>query len=378
MYHGLLQFLRCPQCGEEMDLLPTNAGGDEVLEGLVGCGQEHWFPVVRGIPRMLPDSLQEHWPGVEPHLTTLPPECAASVRRGVEGSEARSYDKRTRENFSLEWDFHEVGDATWGIELDDRVRTFFLDPIGLGRDELQGKVLLDAGCGNGSQSVAYTEYGLEVIALDLSSGIEHGLAFLGRRPDADPRKVHFVQGDLQNPPLADRCVDVIHSAGVLHHTPDTRETFRRLCRVLKPGGTFYVWLYKREQGVTEVVNSLRAVTTRMRPATFARVASALAVPFQAFRAGANALGLRKYPPTTRRESALALMDIFGAPHAHAHSFPEVAGWYDEEGFGEVWPCNDDRRGFGACGRLSAKADTSRPSAVPAVDSHGAPGNGRPG
>ena len=29
--------------------------------------------------------------------------------------------------------------------------------------------MLDAGCGNGSQSVAYTALGLEVIAVDLSS-----------------------------------------------------------------------------------------------------------------------------------------------------------------------------------------------------------------
>ena len=365
MRERLLLFLRCPQCGGKLELLPTTADGEEVLEGLLACSHEHWFPVVRAIPRMLPDSLQEHWPRVEPYVSSLPPERAASLRHSLDAASASwSYDKRTRENFSLEWDFHEVGDATWGIELEDRVRKFFLEPIGVPRAELEGKVLLDAGCGNGSQSVAYTEFGLEVIALDLSSGVEHGLTFLGRREKADAQRIHFVQGDLQNPPLADRCVDLIHSAGVLHHTPDTRGTFGRLCRVLKPGGTFYVWLYKREQGVTEVVNSLRAVTTRLRPATFARVATAFAVPFQAFRAGANALGLRKYPPTTRRESALALMDIFGAPHAHAHSFPEVATWYDEEGFVEVWPCNDDRRGFGACGRLQASEHASPASVRP--------------
>jgi ubiquinone/menaquinone biosynthesis C-methylase UbiE len=334
----------------------------EVREALLTCSQGHWFPVVRGIPRMLPDSLQEHWATVEPLLSRLPPDRAESVRGGI-SPDAGAYDRRTKENFSLEWDFHEVGDATWGIELDERVRKYLLDPIGVPRAELPGKVLLDAGCGNGSQSVAYTELGLEVIALDLSSGLEHGLKFLERRPDADPKLVHFVQGDLQHPPLADGCVDIIHSAGVLHHTPDTLGTFRRLCRVLKPGGTFYIWLYKREEGVTTVVDSLRKVTTRMRPATFARVAQVMAPPFQAFRYVANAVKWRAYPPTTRRESALALMDIFGAPHAHAHSFPEVTAWYEQEGFTTVWPCNDDRRGFGACGRLPAHEDASRPFAV---------------
>jgi ubiquinone/menaquinone biosynthesis C-methylase UbiE len=326
---------------------------------------------------MLPDSLREHRGAVEPWLASLPDEQAAVVRAGLgPGSTAPSFDKRTQENFSLEWDFHEVGDATWGIELDERVRKYFLESVGIPRPELEGKVLLDAGCGNGSQSVAYTELGLEVIALDLSSGLEHGLAFIGRRENADPHRIHFVQGDLQNPPLADGCVDIIHSAGVLHHTPDTRGTFRRLCRVLAEGGTFYVWLYKRERGVTAVVNALRAATTRMPPAAFSRVAQMFALPFQGFRAMVNALGVRSYPPTTRSEAALALMDIFGAPHAHAHSFPEVAAWYEEEGFVEVWPCNDDRRGFGACGRQGAGHDAYRSFAVLAAPSTAGSEGGR--
>jgi SAM-dependent methyltransferase/uncharacterized protein YbaR (Trm112 family) len=347
--HRLLMFLRCPQCIGQLELLPIKCQDEEVLEGLLGCHDEHWFPVVGGIPRMLPDSIRAHWPAVESGLHSLPPGSTASIHAAVERATAM-YDRRTGQNFSLEWGFHEVGDKTWGIELSERVETFFVQPIRIPPEDLVGKVMLDAGCGNGSQSVAYTELGLEVIALDLSSGVDHGRDFLGRRSDAHPERIHFVQGDLQRPPLADRSVDLVHSAGVLHHTPDTRATFHRLCRVLKPGGTFYVWLYKHETGVTPVVNSIRSLTTRMRPATFARVADALAGAFLIFRSLVNALGLRAYPSSTRREAALALMDIFGAPYAHAHSFSEVAEWYLTEGFTEVWACNDSRRGFGACGR----------------------------
>ena len=351
MRHRLLTFLRCPTCGGALDVLPSVEEDGEVLEGLLGCDRGHWFPVVRAIPRMLPDSLEEHWPAVEPQLRSLPAERAASVRRALGERRPRAYDRQTRENFSLEWGFHEVGDTTWGIDLEERVRTYFVEPIRIPPEDLPGKVLLDAGCGNGSQSVLYGQLGLEVVAVDLSSGLEHGLAFARSRDPASSERVHFVQGDLVNPPLADGSVDIIHSAGVLHHTPDTRQTFVRLLRLLRPGGTCYIWLYKHEPGVTPVVNSIRRVTTRIRPATFAKIARASAAPFQAFRALVNALRVRSYAPIPRREAALALMDIFGAPHAHAHSFPEVAGWYEEAGFSEVWPCNDDRRGFGACGRL---------------------------
>ena len=77
MYLRLLDFLRCPECGDTLELVPlvprTAAGPDEISEGLLRCANEHWFPVVRGIPRMLPDSLEEHWPALEALIPNPPP-----------------------------------------------------------------------------------------------------------------------------------------------------------------------------------------------------------------------------------------------------------------------------------------------------------------
>jgi hypothetical protein len=119
--------------------------------------------------------------------------------------------------------------------------------------------------------------------------------------------------------------------------------------LVRPGGRFYVWLYKHERFVTRPVNTLRALSTRVAPSVFARIARLLADPFRLFTRTLNALDIRKYPRLSRREAALALMDIFGAPYAHAHAFNEVVDWMRSEGFDEVWPCNETRRGFGACG-----------------------------
>ena len=359
MYQRLLDFLRCPRCQLELELETLHATetafGSEISEGLLHCAGEHWVPVTGGIPRMLPDSLASHWTVLAGHIgkDASPTVQALAARVGAERDGHMAYDRRTSQNFSLEWQHHELGDKTWGMELDDRVKWFFLESIRIPVNQLENKTVLDAGCGNGSQSVAYTRFGLEVVALDLSDGLESGQRFRHLLPGARPDRVHFVQGDLQSPPLAARQFDVIHSAGVLHHTPDTEASFRRLTPLLRTGGTLYVWLYKHEAVVTPVVNGIRAVTTRLPATVFARVATCLAVAFQLFCRGTNALGLRSYPPLSRREAALALMDIFGAPYAHAHSFDEVAEWYRDEGFGDVWDCNESRRGFGACGRLPA-------------------------
>ncbi len=351
MYRRLLDFLRCPDCGNAFDLEALTSSEDGVSEGILYCRAAHFFPVLRGIPRLLPDSIDEHWRDVSASIPSPPPASLANllVRRA---ERSFAHDQRTKANFTHEWQYHEAGDRTWAMDLAGRVECFFLDPIRIPRSELKGKLILDAGCGNGSQSVAYTELGCEVVAVDLSSGLERGQKFRRRHKNASPDKVHFVQADLRHPPFARSTFDVIHSAGVLHHTPNTRHTFTQLAPLLKPNGTFYVWLYKHEAYVTPLVNGIRRLTTSIPAARFARIANLMAPLFQGFCFVVDALGIRAYTSLSRREAALALMDIFGAPYAHAHSYDEVAAWFRAEGATELWPCNEGRRGFGICGRLN--------------------------
>ena len=366
MREKLLDFLACPDCRQKLDLVVFDSeSGGEILTGLLHCEKNHYFPIAGGIPRMLPSSLKDYWPEIKAKIS--PSSASKVVRDLLENAslnqQTKDYDTRTKANFSNEWDHHDIGGRTWTMELDDRVQWYFLDSIRIAKEDLKGKVMLDAGCGNGSQSVAYTEFGLEVIAVDLSTGLEKGYAFRQVHQRARPENVHFIQGDLQNPPLAPDSFDIIHSAGVLHHTPNTEKTFRALRPLLKSGGTFYVWLYKYENVVTPIVNTMRAVTTRIPAPVFARLADAMSFPFIGFCWTVNKLGLRKYETPDRREAALAVHDIFGAPYAHYHSYEEVSGWYNSVGIAEIWPCNDDRRGFGVCGRMPAEKSAENSSAA---------------
>lgn len=353
MRERLLNFLRCPDCKKTLELAIFDASEGEISEGVLYCENSHYFPVAGGIPRMLPSSLKDYWSQIEPKIPQLAPDMIKALQENLNGK-TRDYDKRTKANFSNEWDNHDIGGRTWTMELFDRVRCFFLEPLGISKEELNGKIMLDAGCGNGSQSVAYTEFGLEVIAVDLSTGLEKGYAFRRLYKGAKPEKVHFVQGDLQNPPFAPASFDIIHSVGVLHHTPNTEKTFRTLRPLLKDGGTFYVWLYKYENIVTPLVNSIRAVTTRIPAPIFAGIAEIMSVPFIGFCWTVNKLGIRHYETPNRKEAALAVHDIFGAPYAHYHSFEEVSEWYKSVGITEIWDCNESRRGFGVCGKISAE------------------------
>lgn len=353
MKERLLDFLRCPDCKQTLDLIVFDTSEGEISEGVLHCENQHYFPIAHGIPRMLPSSLQDYWSEIEPKIPQPVPDPIAALQKNLK-VKTRDYDTRTKANFSHEWDNFDLGDKTWSMELKDRVRIFFLDSVHLSREELNGKLVLDAGCGNGSQSVAYTEFGMEVVALDLSTGLEKGYEFRKKYETAKPEKVHFVQADLQNPPLAPKTFDIIHSAGVLHHTPNTERTFRILRPLLKDDGTFYVWFYKYENIVTPIVNSIRAVTTRIPAPIFAKIADITAIPFIGFCWTVNKLGIRQYETPSRKEAAISVHDIFGAPYAHYHSFDEVSEWYRSEGATEIWDCNESRRGFGVCGKLSAK------------------------
>jgi SAM-dependent methyltransferase/uncharacterized protein YbaR (Trm112 family) len=357
MRERLLNFLRCPDCRKNLELVVFDAAGEEISTGILHCSQSHYFPVVSGIPRMLPSSLKDYWTEIAPKIPQpAPPALVNLIESETLNQKTRDYDTRTKANFSNEWDHHDIGGRTWTIELSDRISCFFLDPINLPKEGLKGKIMLDAGCGNGSQSVAYTEFGLEVIALDLSTGLEKGYAFRETYAKAKPEMVHFIQADLQSPPLAPDVFDIIHSAGVLHHTPNTEKTFRALRPLLKEGGIFYVWLYKYEKVVTPLVNSMRAVTTRIPVPIFAKIAELTALPFVGFCWTVNKLGIREYVTPNRREAALAVHDIFGAPFAHYHSLEEVSEWYKSVGITEFWGCNDGRRGFGICGKIPAKKE----------------------
>ncbi len=320
MQPRLLDMLVCPDCRQRFALEDAvRADGDEIESAVLVCSTGHAFPVVDGIPRLLRQNSRQDL-------------------------------DRVRDSFSREWTHHQLGDRTWYLDLETRVRTAFVDVLGIAQEDLATKTVLDAGCGNGSQSVAFTEFVHEVIAIDLSTGLELGNQFRSRWQRGRADAVHFVQADVSHPPLPPRSVDVVYSFGVLHHTPDTRASFDALVPLLRPGGTCYVWVYRYEPFWTPLIRMIRAVTTRVPVHLFNRIAPVLAWPFMLFTRALDITRIRSYPRISRREATLALMDIFAAPYAHNHSPEEVRCWFDAAGFTDVRECNQARRGFGMVGR----------------------------
>ena len=99
---------------------------------------------------------------------------------------------------------------------------------------LQGKTVLDFGCGDGENLPPLVRRGARVIALELSDAL---IAVARKRLELHGMsgRVQFVQGSAHDLPIPDNAVDVVLGIAILHHL-DLPLAAREVHRVLKPGG----------------------------------------------------------------------------------------------------------------------------------------------
>jgi SAM-dependent methyltransferase len=225
MHTWLLDLLVCPDCRGALRLDAPPAGED-VPSGTLVCGAGHSFPIVGGIPRF--------------------------VQHALDADQAR-----TRDSFGYEWTalYPEHGHTTpeWQAERD-----IFLEYTRTVPSDFRGKLVLDAGCGNGRYAKLVSDWGSRVVAVDISSAVDIAQKNVGGRPD-----VAVVQGDLFKLPFRHDIFDVVYSIGVLHHTPDAKGAFERIQPLVRPGGFFSIFIHGQGNRALYAVNrALRRWTAR--------------------------------------------------------------------------------------------------------------------
>lgn len=127
-------------------------------------------------------------------------------------------------------------------------------------DLANGKLILDAGCGNGRFSNQAAKYGAEVIGVDIGTGAVEAAYENTREKD----NIHIIQGDLFKLPFKKNIFDTAFSIGVLMHTGDAYRAFKSIVSHIKAGGIFTTHLYHKLNLVWEINDFLlRKITTRM-------------------------------------------------------------------------------------------------------------------
>ncbi len=100
--------------------------------------------------------------------------------------------------------------------------------------DVQGRRVLEVGCGSAPCSRWLAGRGARVVAFDLSAGmLAHATAAAGRTGIRIP----LVQADVCELPFADQSFDVAFSAfGAIPFVADSAAAMRQVARVLRPGG----------------------------------------------------------------------------------------------------------------------------------------------
>ncbi len=212
-----------------------SANGQETLEGSLSDEGGREFPIRAGVPRMVP-------PG----------------ESGAGGDQSAS-----AETFGAKWASLEPDQrdrlAAMQREWFDR-RFGFGDEQGLASFLGERDRILDAGTGPGLNAHRFASLtDNEVVGMDLSDSVSGAQETFGDRPN-----LHYVQGDILDPPFPPESFDFVVSDQVIHHTPDCPRAFRTLAGLLRPGGQIAVYVYRKKPLMRELADEhVRALTTEM-------------------------------------------------------------------------------------------------------------------
>lgn len=102
-------------------------------------------------------------------------------------------------------------------------------------DDLEGKRVLDAGCGNGRFAVMMAMHGAKVVGVDFSEeGVRYGRQMAAVNNVSE--NINFSTQDLSSLALGDEQFDLIVTKAVLHHALKYPGVKEEIFRVLRPGG----------------------------------------------------------------------------------------------------------------------------------------------
>jgi SAM-dependent methyltransferase len=290
----VLELLRCPSCKASL-----NRQGD----GYVCSGCERAFPQERGVTRFVA---------------------------------AQNY----ANSFGFQWQRYartQLDDAT-----SDESDRDFRRKTGFTPEDLNGKLVLDVGCGMGRYADVATRWGAKVVGIDLSAAAE-----VAARNLADRQFVAF-QADVFALPFAAESFDYIYSIGVLHHTPNCEQAVKTLPQYLKPGGSLAVWLYSAYNPWYRFSDLYRKVTHRLPARTLHGILRVVVPTVNAvdsmFRAvpgiGRPLSGfVRHVFPVNRNPNrewrVLDTFDWYSPQYQSKHTYEEVFRWFESCGMEDL-------------------------------------------
>ena len=346
MKEKLLDYLACPSCGSELDFEMFYKEKAEIKDGVFLCKNCHnYYFLIEYIPRFLPMGiimksgfLINFVSKYRGRLEKL----NGSLRKSKIDFIETDYQIRlkTIEYFGYEWKkfsnwgWFEEGDIPKGDRIkytggfiSNVISAFKSKSMMKEGDLAEGKLILDAGCGNGRFSNQAAKYGAEVIGVDIGTGAVEAACENTRGKD----NIYIVQGDLFKLPFKKSIFDTAFSIGVLMHTGDAYRAFKSIASHIKAEGIFTTHVYHRLNLIWEINDLLlRKITTKMSVESnikFANFMSELGKLLSKIKLLKVANLFIRVQPTLHH-----MYDWYSAPIATHHTYNEVKRWYVENNF----------------------------------------------
>lgn len=201
----LLDILACPKCMGDLKCISTETHIDhEVVSGTLECKScKSVFPIRSSIPRFVPED-------------------------------------NYASSFGFQWNlfkFEQIDTNTSQKSSEER----FYAETGWNNEWMNGKWILDAGCGAGRFLDIASRSSCDVVGIDMSNAVDAAAVTMRGRSN-----VHLVQASIYELPFKSAAFDACYSIGVIQHTPDPSNAIQSLPRLLKKDGEIALTIYERK------------------------------------------------------------------------------------------------------------------------------------
>ena len=124
-------------------------------------------------------------------------------------------------------------------ETEER-RSIILERTGWKKEDFQGKLILECGCGAGPDTEILCALGASVVSVDLA-GLD--VAANNLRQQITEGKAFLVQADLGDLPFKSQVFDIVFCHRVIMHTPNPEHTLREILKYVSDDGLIFVHSY---------------------------------------------------------------------------------------------------------------------------------------